>query len=31
LFLIQPADRFRSRLVTTFVEFARQRLGEMQS
>jgi DNA-binding transcriptional LysR family regulator len=31
LFLIQPADRFRSRLVTTFVEFVRQRLGEMQS
>jgi DNA-binding transcriptional LysR family regulator len=31
LFLIQPADRFRSRLVTTFIEFARQRLGEMQS
>lgn len=30
-FLIQPADRFRSRLVTTFIEFARQRLGEMQS
>jgi DNA-binding transcriptional LysR family regulator len=31
LFLIQPADRFRSRLVTTFVEFARLRLGEMLS
>lgn len=31
LFLIQSADRFRSRLVTTFFEFARRRLGEMQS
>lgn len=30
-FIIQPADRFRSRLVTTFIEFARHRLGEMQS
>lgn len=30
-FVIQPADRFRSRLVTTFVEFARQKLGELSS
>ena len=29
--LIQPADRFRTRLVTAFIEFARQRLGEMSS
>lgn len=27
-FLVQPADRFRSRLVTTFIEFARQSLVE---
>ena len=31
LFLIQPVDRFRTRRVTAFVEFAQQRLGEILS
>ncbi len=28
LYLVQPEDRFRSRLVTTFIQFARQKLKE---
>jgi len=31
LYLIQPEDRFRSRLVTTFVQFARQQLEDLAS
>jgi len=29
LYLVQPEDRFRSRLVTTFIQFARQKLKEI--
>jgi len=29
LFMIYPQDRFRSRLASTFIDFARQKLGEM--
>ena len=29
IYLIQPADRFRSRLVSTFAQFTRQQLKEM--
>ena len=29
LYLVQPEDRFRSRLVTTFIQFARQKLKEV--
>ena len=29
VYLVQPEDRFRSRLVTTFIQFARQKLKEI--
>lgn len=31
LYLVQPADRFRSRLVATFARFAAQKLGDLAS